>query len=130
MKAVRKAISLAKFSGAELVALYVADFRLLTNFPDTGEEMVIAEFLEKEGEKALDRVQELAKDQDLPFTRLLKEGHPSTVILEVAEELECDLIVMGTHGRTGLDHLLMGSVAESVTRHAKCSVFVVSGKDK
>jgi len=52
-------------------------------------------------------------------------GRPAEEILRVAREEKVDLIVMGTHGRTGLRHLLLGSVAEAVTRHAPCPVFTV-----
>jgi nucleotide-binding universal stress UspA family protein len=57
-------------------------------------------------------------------------GKPAEEILCVAREEKVDLIVMGTHGRTGVRHLLLGSVAEEVTRHAPCPVFTVrSGRD-
>ncbi|HEX9870129.1 MAG TPA: universal stress protein [Candidatus Tectomicrobia bacterium] len=52
-------------------------------------------------------------------------GRPAEEILCVAREEKVDLIVMGTHGHTGLRHLLLGSVAEAVTRHAPCPVFTV-----
>jgi nucleotide-binding universal stress UspA family protein len=52
----------------------------------------------------------------------LRSGDAATEITRVAESLQADLIVVGTHGLTGLERLLMGSVAESVTRHAPCSV--------
>ena len=52
-------------------------------------------------------------------------GPPGEVICWFGEDQNCDLIVMGTHGRTGLKHLLMGSVAEHVLRHARCPVLVV-----
>ena len=52
-------------------------------------------------------------------------GKPPEEILRVAREEVAELIVMGTHGRTGLRHLLLGSVAEEVTRHAPCPVFTV-----
>lgn len=52
-------------------------------------------------------------------------GTPATTITDVAQEQKCDLIVMGTHGRTGLAHLFMGSVAERVTRLAPCPVLTV-----
>jgi len=55
----------------------------------------------------------------------LGEGDPATVILEVAEETGAGLIVMGTHGRTGLGRLVMGSVAEQVLRTAPCPVLTV-----
>ena len=52
-------------------------------------------------------------------------GEPGEVICWLAEQQACDLIVMGTHGRQGLLHLLMGSVAEYVMRHARCPVVTV-----
>jgi nucleotide-binding universal stress UspA family protein len=52
-------------------------------------------------------------------------GRPPEEILRVAREEKVDLVVMGTHGRTGVRHLLLGSVAEAVTRHAPCPVFTV-----
>jgi nucleotide-binding universal stress UspA family protein len=56
---------------------------------------------------------------------LLVEGNPAAEILSAAREGNCDLIVMGTHGRTGLNRLLMGSVAEEVVRKAPCPVLTV-----
>jgi nucleotide-binding universal stress UspA family protein len=53
------------------------------------------------------------------------EGVPSAEIVALADELPAELIVMSSHGRTGLSRLLMGSVAENVLRHAKCPVLVV-----
>jgi nucleotide-binding universal stress UspA family protein len=55
----------------------------------------------------------------------LRPGHPVTEIVAMAEELHVDLIVMGTRGRTGLAHLVLGSVAERVTRTAPCPVMTV-----
>jgi nucleotide-binding universal stress UspA family protein len=57
----------------------------------------------------------------------LLEGDPATVIAETAEETGADLVVMGTHGRTGLTRLVMGSVAEEVLRRAPCPVLTVRG---
>lgn len=58
----------------------------------------------------------------------VESGHPTDVIVRMAQERDVDLIVMGTHGRSGLPHLLMGSVAEKVVRLAACSVLVVREK--
>jgi len=62
-------------------------------------------------------------DAAVPVERRLEEGDPASTILSVARQLSADLIVLGTHGRTGLRRLLMGSVAEAVVRRAKCPVF-------
>lgn len=59
------------------------------------------------------------------LTRKIKEGDPATEILDTAREVNADLIIMGTHGRTGLARFLMGSVAEVVARKAGCPVLTV-----
>jgi nucleotide-binding universal stress UspA family protein len=56
-------------------------------------------------------------------TRIV-EADPRTAILEVAEEWQADLIVVGSQGRKGIKRFLLGSVAESVARHARCSVLI------
>ncbi len=69
--------------------------------------------------------QEARAHPEHDFGTMVKEGKPATVILEAVRELEPDLIVMGTHGRSRLDHLLIGSVAERVMRKAPCDVLLV-----
>ena len=61
--------------------------------------------------------------------RLQHAGPPGEVTCWMAQEQHCDLIVMGTHGRGGLKHLLFGSVAEHVLRHARCPVLTVRDRD-
>lgn len=65
--------------------------------------------------------------EGVPAEYLLEEGAAADTILRTAASNRCDLIVVGTHGRTGLRHLLMGSVAEQVVRKAPCPVLTVKG---
>jgi nucleotide-binding universal stress UspA family protein len=58
----------------------------------------------------------------------VEEGSPSEAILKIAKEWEADIIVLGTHGRTGLSHILMGSVAEKVIRHSTIPLFIIPTK--
>ncbi len=67
-------------------------------------------------------------DPETRVQHILAEGNPATAILSAARETNCDLIVMGTHGRTALNRLLMGSVAEEVVRKAPCLVLTVNGE--
>lgn len=60
---------------------------------------------------------------------LVKEGHPLQEISGTAKELNTDLIIVATHGYTGFKHMLLGSVAEKVIRHAACPVLVVREKE-
>jgi nucleotide-binding universal stress UspA family protein len=64
-------------------------------------------------------------NQGIQVDHVFLEGDPATEIVRYARESGCDMIVMGTHGRTGIERLLLGSVAEKVLRDANCSVMVV-----
>ena len=64
----------------------------------------------------------------MPIDTLLLEGPPARCILERAESSSADLIVLGTHGRSGFEHLVLGSVAEKVLRRARCPVLTVPPK--
>jgi nucleotide-binding universal stress UspA family protein len=66
-----------------------------------------------------------ATDSAIRVEHRLEDGDPAAEILGVAQEIHADLIVMGTHGRTGLGRILMGSVAEQVVRQAVCPVLTV-----
>jgi nucleotide-binding universal stress UspA family protein len=69
----------------------------------------------------------LAQPHDV--TTQLRLGGASEEIVRAAAELDADLIVVGTHGRTGVRRMLLGSVAEAIVRKAGCPVLVVRGKD-
>lgn len=62
-------------------------------------------------------------DPSVPYEHRLVIGDPATEIVEAAKQVGADMIVMSTHGRTGLGRLLMGSVAEAVVRRSPCPVF-------
>jgi universal stress protein A len=75
--------------------------------------------------EAEQRLQAVAARQRWPIETLVVWGNPSMEICRIAQEYETDLIVMSTHGRTGLARLCMGSVAEHVVRSAPCAVLVL-----
>ncbi len=60
-----------------------------------------------------------------PAWQFLREGKPADQILAAAREWDADVIVIGTHGRSGVSRLVLGSTAESVVRHASCPVLVI-----
>jgi nucleotide-binding universal stress UspA family protein len=115
------ASSLARDYGARVVVLHVAT-------PTTvayGEGVLPAEpewYLDKRRERLQQLVGQKPK---LAMEQRLVQGDAATEILRVAEDVGCDLIVMGTHGRTGLGRLVMGSVAEQVVRKARCPVLTI-----
>ncbi|MGD9906330.1 MAG: universal stress protein, partial [Vicinamibacterales bacterium] len=79
----------------------------------------------RQAEQDLTTAQTRARDAGADATRLLVGGHPGREILAAAVEHDVDLVVLGSHGRGGVEHLLLGSVAEKVMRKATCPVMVV-----
>lgn len=84
-----------------------------------------AEVLTGEATVSLDRLAQTAKDRSIAFRTEVRIGVDFHEIIDYARTHQIDLIVMGTHGRTGLAHALVGSVAEKVVRKAPCPVLTV-----
>jgi nucleotide-binding universal stress UspA family protein len=105
------AVALAQNHGATLTILYV-----FNSTTASGEDRDY-------WQEQLEQIRPL--DSGIPVSHVFLEGDPATEIVSYARDSGTDLIVMGTHGRTGLERLLMGSVAEKVMREASCSVLVV-----
>jgi nucleotide-binding universal stress UspA family protein len=118
--AFRLACALARDYGARLIILHVA-MRPTMAYGE-GFVPVGVDDYRLEAQEKLDR---LDAGPSISAQHRLEDGDPVSEILRVAEEIHCDLIVMGTHGRTGLARLLMGSVAEPVVRKALCPVVTV-----
>jgi len=81
--------------------------------------------VKQEAEQQLGRHAEALRARGLEVESLVREGYPATVIVDEAESLGIDLVVIGTHGHTGLKHLLLGSIAERVVQKAPCPVLSV-----
>jgi nucleotide-binding universal stress UspA family protein len=123
-RAVEHAAELAAAHGAELHAVYVVNSATFAGLHMETSWEGVSEVLREEGESALDRVEDIAGSYGVEVTTTLLDGSPSKRIVEYAEGDDCDLVVMGTHGRGGIDRLLLGSVAEGVVR--ACSVPVLT----
>lgn len=83
------------------------------------------QFEEKIQSDTEQQLQTIAAQHPGLIETLVLWGSPATVICDVAKARRCDLIVMSTHGRTGLAHVFIGSVAERVVRYAPCAVLIV-----
>src|SRR5207248_1200904 len=104
------AVALAENHGAQLTILYV--------YNEAG-----GEEDQTYWQKQLEQIRPV--DPNIAVQHVFLRGDPASQIVRYARESGIDLVVMGTHGRTGLERLLMGSVAEKVMREAACSVLVV-----
>lgn len=81
----------------------------------------------KEGEHAIAKASKilLKQNQELTITSAVIEGIPKSAILDEAEKIEADLIIVGSHGYGAIKRFLLGSVSQAVALHAKCSVLIV-----
>ena len=80
---------------------------------------------ERDAEARLDEVARQHLEGKAKYHLLIKTGNPAAAIIEAERELRPDAVVLATHGRTGLGHLLIGSVAEHVVRESSCPVVTV-----
>lgn len=120
--AFRLACALARDHGAKVVLLHVAA-PAPAYYGPLGAAMVPPETVGSYHETALEALRRLHSPvPEVEVEPLLCEGDEASEILRVARDHGCDLIVMGTHGRSGLPRLLLGSVAEKVMRRASCPV--------
>ena len=100
--------------------------------PLMGQQAVIVpqtlQIQEENAQMLLEEVKESLKDIADDISCFHRTGSPRQEILAVSIEWGADLIIMGTHGRTGFDHFISGSVSESVLRRANCPVLIIPGK--
>jgi nucleotide-binding universal stress UspA family protein len=124
--AAKKGLDLAHQLNAAVALVYVIDKSKAMGNVDAGispEEALIV--LKKEAESTLDH---LTSYNGANVVKLMPEGDPVQDIIKTAETWQADLIVTGTHGRTGLSHLFLGSVSEDIMRHSRIPVMVVPSK--
>jgi nucleotide-binding universal stress UspA family protein len=116
---------------AELCVLHVVEPLLLIPYPYVAQVETLQAAQEerlKEANELVRRTEEQLVKAGFQVQTAVEEGDPRSVILDYAARWNADLIVIGSHGRKGLDRFLLGSVAESVARHAHCSVQIVRSR--
>ena len=124
--ALHYASSLARQANTELYIVHVSEALPTSDNPNPrchSPPAIIA--AETSAQEQIEQVQ--PTHAEVRFVRRILHGDPAEEIIRFAAENEVDSIVMGTHGRTGLTHALMGSVAEKVVRMAPCPVLVTRG---
>jgi len=114
--------------GSRIILCHVVDDMPLT-YGYVGIAAVGAELRTRVSQEANEELEEFARDAKVPpgvrIERRIVHGTPFAAVIDLARKEGADLIVMSTHGRTGLKHMLIGSVAERVVRQAPCPVLVV-----
>jgi nucleotide-binding universal stress UspA family protein len=129
--AASEAIGIAKRSSSKLTVIAVVPAELSTPMDITvamSQRELIAEKEMHVAEQNAKAVKEAAQKEGVSAQAFVMSGKPADAVIEIAREKGADLIVVGSHGRTGLDRLLMGSVAERVIVLSDRAVLVVKGK--
>ena len=114
-KAEDTALSLAKKLGSVVVAVHIIDDKLIYPY----------EVLEEEGTAILHEVQRKGKEMGVDVNEILIVGSPTNDMAKITEIPGADLVVLSTHGKTGLERLIMGSVAESAIKKVSVPVLLV-----
>ena len=115
-------VALAEVLDSRVHALYSVDTSPFSQIREPGD---VIGALEDRGDRAVGSVRELATDAGVSVSSSIATGSPANVILSYVEDHEVDLIVMGTHGRTGVGQWFLGSATENVVRGAEVPVFCV-----
>jgi universal stress protein A len=128
---IKYAVSLAAKYDAELHLFHVIpNLNYFTPYESflTPENIVLIEKnIEKEVEKDFEKI---IKGIDVPAKKIIKTGVVFIEIIDYIKEENIDLVVMGTHGRSGIEHILIGSVAEKILRKSPCPVLTIRPKEK
>src|ERR1051325_8908863 len=131
--AVPVAAELARLLGAGVLCLHVVEPVVQpVGWTPVAEPMPAAELggrMEEAGARDLPAFSKIEEFAGLEVEDLIAHGEPAAEIVRVAEERGAGLIVISSHGRTGLGRILFGSTAESVVRHARCPVLVVKPRE-
>ncbi|MCD1293962.1 universal stress protein [Methanocella sp. CWC-04] len=131
-KAVDYCIGMAQRLGSEVIALYVISMKTLEIYA-MGHHDDIRGYeeanskLRNEGEEALRYAVRKGNESGVIVNTFIARGYPGEEILKLADQERVDMIVVGSLGKSGLEHLLIGSVSEEVVKKAPCPVLVVRG---
>jgi nucleotide-binding universal stress UspA family protein len=124
-RALARAVDEARIWNAKIHAVYVVETGLFSSLPTDNTVVIMYRVLKKEGQEKLAQAKAIAATQGLILTTHLKQGHAGTEILAIAEKEKIDLVIVGSHGKSNADKLLIGSVSSFVVSHGKTTTLVV-----
>jgi len=127
-KALAYAVPFAKQFGAEIVLAYVVQPYIPVPEASAVDTTAILAQMRESGKSELEKLR-LSITDDVRIKTMLRVGNPAHEIVKAAAETDADLILLSTHGRTGLGRVFFGSVAEYVTRYAVCPVLTVRERE-
>jgi nucleotide-binding universal stress UspA family protein len=124
-RALVRAADEAKLWNANLHAIYVVETGLFSSLPVDNTVEIMYSVLETEGEAVLEKAKKYGTDKGITVFTHLEQGHAGSEIIALAEREKVDLIMVGSHGKSNADRLLIGSVSTFVVTHGTASTMVV-----
>jgi nucleotide-binding universal stress UspA family protein len=124
-RALSRAVDEAKMWNAQLQAIYVVETGLFSSLPLDNTVEIMYRVLEKEGKAVLEKAKKSAAENGVTIITHIKQGHAGSEIVALAEQEKSDLIMVGSHGKSNTDRLLIGSVSTFVVTHSKVTTMVV-----
>jgi universal stress protein A len=128
-KALRYALAFARQFEAEVMLVHIVEQMVYPGdwmYPP----LAATDFEAEKREKMISRLQALDADSGIRTQHIVRLGRAWQEVIEIAQEMKCDMIILATHGYTGLKHALLGSVAEKIVRHAPCPVLTVRPEER
>ena len=124
-RALSSAVDEAKVWKAQLQVIYVVETGLFSSLPLDNTVEIMYRVLEKEGTAVLERAKKFGAANGVTIITHMKQGHAGSEIIALAEQEKSDLIMVGSHGKSNTDRLLIGSVSTFVVTHSKVTSMVV-----
>jgi len=124
-RALSRAVDEAKVWKAQLQVIYVVETGLFSSLPLDNTVEIMYRVLEKEGKAVLEKAKKFGAANGVTIITHMKQGHAGSEIIALAEQEKSDLIMVGSHGKSNTDRLLLGSVSTFVVTHSKVTSMVV-----
>ncbi|MCX6697968.1 MAG: universal stress protein [Methanoregula sp.] len=124
-RAIVRAVDEAKVWNTKLNAVYVVETGLFSSLPSDNTVEIMYRVLETEGNSVLEKAKQYAAEKGIILTSHMKQGHAGSEIITLAEREKNDLIVVGSHGKSNADRLLIGSVSTYIVAHSSVTTMVV-----
>ena len=128
-KALRYALAFATQFGAEVTLAHIVEQMVYPGdwmYPP----LAVTDFATEKREQVIARLQALDAGSGVKTQHIVRLGRAWQEVIEIAQEIKADMIILATHGDTGLKHALLGSVAEKIVRHAPCPVLSVRPEER
>ena len=124
LKAFAKALEFGRAFGAELILVHIVE-QIIYPGDWSYAPLAMSDFAAERREAVAARLKTLSAGSGVRTSEIVRLGRAWQEVVEIAKERRADLVIVATHGYTGLRHVLLGSVAEKIVRHAPCPVLTV-----